>query len=87
MSSLDSFDKQSKIKNLSVGDWVIILLILAIPIVNLVMLFVWAFGDSDPIRSNFAKANLIWMAIVFALALLFFGIFGTAIFYGMQQGL
>ena len=30
---------------LSLGDWIITLIVLAIPLVNLVMLFVWGFGS------------------------------------------
>ena len=34
-----------------VGDWVLTILLLAIPIVNLVMLFVWALA-AEPIRAR-----------------------------------
>ncbi len=61
---------------ISVGDWVITFIILAIPLVNVIMLFVWAFSSSTPVsKSNFAKANLIIWAIIFLLFLLF----GTAL--------
>jgi len=30
---------------MSVKDWVITLIVLMIPLVNVIMLFVWAFGD------------------------------------------
>ena len=63
---------------ISVGDWVLTILILAIPIVNIIMLFVWAFSsDYSKSKSNFAKANLIWLLISIALAVIFFVIFGS----------
>ena len=40
------------------GDWVLTYLITAIPIVGLVMLFVWAFGNNtNPIRFK-TKRNI-----------------------------
>ena len=41
------------------GDWVLVLLLLAVPVVNLVLLFVWAFGGGNLNRRNFARAGLI----------------------------
>ena len=58
---------------MSVGDWLITMLIMIIPIVNLVMLFIWGFGNPDP-RRNYARASLIWMAISLVLVILFYAI-------------
>ena len=58
----------------SVGEWVLTYLILCVPIVNIVMLFVWAFGSStNPSKANWAKASLIWFAIVFVLYMVLAG--------------
>ena len=66
------------VSRISVGDWMITLLILAIPIVNLIMLFVWAFGGgTDYNKASFAKAALIWMAISIVLSILFIGALGN----------
>lgn len=60
-------------ETVSIGSWLIAYLILCIPIVNIVMLFVWAFSDNSPkSKSNWAKASLIWIAIGVVLFLLFF---------------
>ena len=60
----------------SVGDWIVTILITAIPIVGLIMLFVWAFGDSaPPSKKNWAIATLIWYAIMIVLMIVFFGVF------------
>ncbi len=48
----------------TLGEWMITLLIAAIPIVNIIMLFVWAFGaNTKQSKANWAKASLIWIAI------------------------
>ncbi len=58
----------------SVGEWVLTLLIMVIPLVNLIMLFVWAFGGgTNPSKANWAKASLIWMVIGIVLAVVFWG--------------
>jgi type II secretory pathway component PulF len=79
---LDS--KQSNSSVMSVSDWVITLLIMAIPFINIVMLFVWAFGNNDnETRANWAKAYLIMMLIGIGLTIIIFSIFGAAIMAGI----
>lgn len=57
---------------MSVKDWVIALLITAIPLVGFVMLIVWAFSSTEnPNKANWAKATLIIMAISIVLVFLF----------------
>ena len=62
----------------SVKEWLITNLILMIPLVNIVMMLVWAFGsNTNPNKANYFKASLILFAIVMAiylvLAVVFFG--------------
>lgn len=73
----DNFEKTSN--EMTVGDWLITTLILIIPIVNIVMLFIWGFGNPDP-RRNYARASLIWMAICVVLMLIFYGVVFAFIF-------
>lgn len=62
------------------SDWIITMLIMIIPIVNIVMLFVWAFGSgAQASKSNWAKAALIWIVIGMILNFVIFTVFGTAI--------
>ena len=70
----------------STTDWLITLIITAIPLVGFIMLFVWAFGsDTNENKANWAKATLIIYAIVFALSLIFMAIFGATMFAAMDN--
>ncbi|MGL5226926.1 MAG: hypothetical protein ACRC77_01935 [Bacteroidales bacterium] len=76
-------DNQSKRNNIpliddqsqpviSIGDWFITIILLAIPLVNFIMLLVWAFGGgTNPNKANFAKATLIVYLIMLVLSVLF----------------
>ena len=73
-------------KPMSVGDWIITFLILMIPCLNIVMMFVWAFSSSEnKTKSNFFKAYLILVGIVFILYLIGFMLFGATIMSEMGQ--
>lgn len=52
----------------SIKEWLMTFLILSIPFLNLVMVFVWAFGsNTSPSKANFFKAYLLFIAILMAL--------------------
>ena len=70
------------VSEMSVGEWLISMLIMIIPIVNIVMLFIWGFGGPDP-RRNYARASLIWMAISIGLVVLFYGVV-IALFFSVD---
>lgn len=71
---------------LSIQDWVITLIIAAIPMVGFIMLFVWGFGSgTNENKANFAKAALIVYAIMIGLYILFMLVFGAALFSGMNN--
>ena len=62
----------------SVKEWLITNLIMMIPLVNIVMMLVWAFNsNTNPNKANYFKAALILFAIVMViylvLAVVFFG--------------
>ena len=49
----------------SIGNWMISMIITSIPLVNIIVLFVWAFNkNTHPSKSNWAKATLMFIAIV-----------------------
>ena len=85
METLDSPNTNPKAQVMSVQDWIITILITAIPLVGFIMLFVWAFGsDTNQNKANWAKATLIWMAIVIGLYIVIFALFGAAFLSGMS---
>ena len=56
----------------TVGNWILTYLLMCIPFVNIVLLFVWAFGSNTPkSKANWAKASLIWMLIGLVIGILF----------------
>jgi hypothetical protein len=65
---------------MSVKDWLITSLIMIIPLVNIVMLFVWAFGEgANPNKANWAKAALLMSVIAVVFYILIFAVVGAAI--------
>ena len=50
-------------EKLTVGQWVLTLFFMCIPLVNIIMPFIWAFGGNKDERENWAKATLIWWLI------------------------
>ncbi|MBP5624810.1 MAG: hypothetical protein J6X36_08070 [Lachnospiraceae bacterium] len=63
----------------SIGTWVGIILLSLIPCVNIILLFVWAFGDGKESRKNWAKAQLIVIAIAIVVYIILLLAFGAAI--------
>lgn len=74
---MNEFENSNQ-KPMSVKDWLITLLIMAIPLVGFIMLFVYAFSDSENInKKNWAKAQLIMLAIIIGLVILYGILFGA----------
>ncbi|MDD4819317.1 MAG: hypothetical protein PHD21_00545 [Flavobacteriales bacterium] len=70
------YQEPQNTKVMSVSDWLVTLLLMIIPLVNIVLLFVWAFSSTEnKNRSNWAKAELILLAVVLVLYILFFIVF------------
>lgn len=61
---------------LSVWDYVIMFILQAIPIVGIVMLFVWAFGDSNINKKNYARAALLMVLVAMGLMIVLGVVFG-----------
>ena len=61
---------------ISIGNWIISLILTMIPIVNIIMLFVWAFSNgTNPTKANWAKAALILILVWIILGIIFGGYF------------
>ncbi len=83
---MEEFEKRTQFAAVKTGEWIVTLLITMIPIVGIVMLFVWAFGgNANPSKANFAKAGLIFMAIIFAIYVLIAIVFGASMLAGLSM--
>ncbi|NEW06983.1 hypothetical protein GK047_13310 [Paenibacillus sp. SYP-B3998] len=80
-----NYSSQPSNSVISLKEWMITILLMAIPIVNLIMLFVWAFGGgTNASKSNYAKATLIWMGIGIVLYVIIFVLILGAAFSGAK---
>ena len=67
------FNPQADTKVVSTKEWVIMLLLASIPIVGIVLMFVWAFSpDENENKRNFSKAYLLMTAIGLGLGFIVF---------------
>jgi hypothetical protein len=68
------------VRPLTVGEWMLTLLVLAIPLVNLIMYIYWAVADGVNLnRKRFCQASIFWFLILMGLSIGFMviaGIFG-----------
>lgn len=70
----------------SFADWMVTTLILCIPCLNIIMMFVWAFGSgTKKSKSNYFKAMLVWALISIVLMIVFIATYG-AIFLSALGG-
>ncbi|MGE4283607.1 MAG: zinc-ribbon domain-containing protein [Clostridia bacterium] len=76
-----SFAQKSQSSNdepLSIGNYIVMMLVTAIPIVGFIMLLVWSFGGNvNRNKKNWALATLIMGVILFVLMLLFSSVIGA----------
>jgi len=58
---------------MSVGDWMITLLVLALPLINIIMYIVWALdAGGNANRRNFCRASLLWFVIMLGISIAIF---------------
>ncbi len=61
----------SEYKPVSVGNWIITFIILGIPLINLIMLIVWALGGTPhPSKKTFAQAFFVLLGISLCISVL-----------------
>ena len=66
----------------TIKEWIIVFIITAIPLVNIVMLFVWAFGgNANKSIESWAKASLLMFLFTIVLVVIMGLLFG--LFYKM----
>ena len=77
----DKEKEKDPIPPVSIADWLITLLIVLIPVLNLVMLFIWSVNKSTHrSKANFSKAVFILILITLFLIVLIFAISGVTFF-------
>jgi hypothetical protein len=61
----------------TIKEWIIVIILSAIPLVNIVMLFVWAFGgNANKSIENWAKASLLVFLFMIAFFIIIAVVFG-----------
>ena len=63
---------------LSVGGWIGTMIVLMIPVVNFIMLLVWAFGSGNKSRKNYCLASLIIAVVMIVLIVVFYMVVGVS---------
>lgn len=48
---------------ISVGSWMLMMLVTAIPVIGWIMIFVWAFTGDNQSRKNYYRAILAWILV------------------------
>lgn len=75
------FPNEYKKPPISLGEWIISVLVKRIPLIGLIMLIVWATDkNTEPEKANWAKAELIVKLIIFAAVMIFVAIIGFGVF-------
>ena len=70
----DYYPYQNVAPVMSIGQWLVTFLLMAIPIVNIIMIIVWLTSkDENSNRKNWVLAYLIVIAISFVLTFIIFG--------------
>ncbi len=66
-------------------DWIIILVLCILPVVNVIMLIIWALDvNGNPNKKNFSIAMLIMFGVEMFLFTIFFGYFSGLIFQAIN---
>lgn len=65
----------------SIGEWIGMFFVLLIPLIGIIMYFVWAFSSStNPSKSNYIKAQMLIYLISIGLAVIITAMLGSSIF-------
>ncbi|MDB6125202.1 MAG: hypothetical protein JWQ71_4195 [Pedosphaera sp.] len=51
----------------SVGGWMLMMLVTAIPVIGWIMILVWAFYGTNESRKNYYRAILAWIVVLIAI--------------------
>jgi len=80
-------DNSMSSETVSLGDWIVTMILSSIPIVGLIMILVWAFGGgTKPSKKNYARAFII-MAIIGIVLGIIFGILFAGVFASIASNI
>lgn len=79
MSDFQNHSPSNNTPIMSIKDWLITFVIMMIPIVNLVMMIIWAIKAENPNKRNYFIATWIMFAIMMVLYIILFMVFGSAL--------
>lgn len=78
METAELSTRGSGYQPMTIGEWIVTFIISYIPLVGIIMLFVWAFGDgTHPSKKTWAQAALIMAVVAIILSIIFFGIIAS----------
>jgi len=82
------YDK--RLKTLSVGEWMLVIFAMLLPLINIIFMALWAFTSEGNIhRRNFARAAMLWLIIILIACVVAMAIAGLAdinLLRGMIKG-
>ena len=68
------YQQENQWPHMTMGNWLVTCLLMLIPIANIVLMFMWAFGSNvNPSKKSFFRASLIMAAIGIGLSILLGG--------------
>ncbi len=70
---------------ISVGSWMWMMFVLAIPCIGVLMIFIWAFTGENESRKNYFRALLAWVGI-FVVLMVFLALIGQIPMIQKQLG-
>lgn len=56
-------ERENEEKSVSIGDWLIVRAVRCLPFIQLIPYLIWAFGHYPKSKKNWARAELIWIAL------------------------
>lgn len=81
------FNNEFKHPSVNTGDWFLTIFIANIPLIGFIMLIVWAIDkNGNPSKANWAKAKLLWFAVVIGLSIVFLILMGIGAVTGIFDG-
>ncbi|MDY5779049.1 MAG: hypothetical protein SPK04_03715 [Succinivibrionaceae bacterium] len=83
---MENFNQNSQEKNfMTTKEWILTLLVMMIPLVNIIFLFVYAFSGNKESRKNLFRFSLIAFAVSLPFMIAIFGMVGSVTLYSYAK--